>query len=1364
MSDVSPTSELSPVKQALLEIRRLRAQLAQRQTAAGTEPIAIVGIAIRFPDGIASLDSLWKVLAAGEHSITGTPADRWDENALYDVDADRAGRTYARHGGFLKDADRFDAELFGITPREAESMDPQHRILLELTWEALEDAGIPATRLSGTRAGVFIGLCNSDYGRMLMEDRDDIDAYSSFGLAISIAAGRISYFLDSKGPSMVVDTACSSALAAVHLACKSLASGESSLAITGASNLMLTPDATISFTHARMLARDGQCKTFDAAADGYVRADGCAIVILKRLSDAVADNDRVYAVIRGSAVNHDGRSAGLTAPNGPAQTAVIQEALRDAKLAAADVDYVEAHGTGTPLGDPIELQALGAAYGEGRAADRKLLVGSIKTNIGHLEAAAGFAGLVKIVLALRHEFLPPHRNFAAPNPRVDWDNLPISVVNKAFRWQRGARPRRAGVSAFGFSGTNVHLLLEEAPLPAESAAATKPSGPDCLFVLSARSEAALRELAARYAVWLDESTAAIDDICRSVATGRSHLRHRLTAIVRDRTELADALRAWLAGSNDGLVKSAFAEQPAPQLGIFCPPLSAADAAATAKALRADSPAFASAWDSFAAAVAPEALDGPAADFDPAQVVALQYALGRFWTLLETGPCAVFGTGVGEIAAASLAGLLSPTDALVRARARPGATPTRAKGTGHFISTRSGRSETVWDDRLQDGRARPRLEDAARAAEAAGAGFLLILGGDGGTAPAAIQQRATLLGQSAEAAWRSVLEGLAARYLADANISWDALYLERGGAGARPKLDLPIYAFQRQRFWRPQTHSRASRLPSQAEVPANWPKAVNSVRLQSESGPLGWDVTTYPTRWRRFEELAAGHAIKTFVELGAFASAGARASTDDLVKRHGIVPLYGRVLNRWLNLLVQEGVLRSDGDAFVSPQPLRERDLSTVSRDIDQLLTDDPDMLGYVRRTSARLKDLLTGRMSPLEVLFPGGSLEMAEGIYERSASARYLNSMVAAAVRSAVEDHRGSEPFRLVEAGAGTGGTTSRLAEFFPSDGEYWFTDLSDVFLGRARRRYEKNPAFRFTKYNLEQPPPPELPVGATDVVLAANVVHATRDVGATIRGLRSLLKPGGLLILLESTLHHSGFDLTIAFVEGWSSFDDKYRVSHPLLSADRWVELLGECGFVEADRFPKSGAAADNIGQHVVLGRNSLVASANVVTSTARTGPAEAPAKVVSAQAAAAVRTGSPVGQDRRKELEQVVRTCAARIMHLDPATRPGPRERFSDLGMDSLMALQLRSDLAEGLGLGDLLPSTIAFDTGTVERLTEELLRLTDSAAGAAPAGQTPVPADRATAPGAISQAALEKFSDDQVEALLAQRVLANEGILER
>jgi 3-oxoacyl-(acyl-carrier-protein) synthase/SAM-dependent methyltransferase len=1348
--------QLSPVKQALLEIRRLRAQLAERQLAPQAEPIAIVGMAIRFPNGIVSLDDLWKVLAAGEHGITATPTDRWSDDGYYDADADRKGKTYARHGGFQKDVDLFDAEFFGITPREAESMDPQHRILLELAWEALEDAGIAATSLSGTRTGVFIGLGNSDYGRMLMDDREDIDAYTAFGLALSIAAGRISYFLDAKGPSLVVDTACSSALASIHLACKSLVLGESSLALAGASNLMLTPDATICFTHARMLARDGQCKTFDAGADGYVRADGCAIIVLKRLRDAVADNDRVYAVIRGSAVNHDGRSAGLTAPNGPAQTAVIREALRDAKLEPADVDYVEAHGTGTPLGDPIELQALAAAYGEGRDPDRKLLVGSIKTNIGHLEAAAGLAGLVKVVLALRQEVLPAHRNFTAPNPRVEWNGLPICVVSKPLAWQRGARPRRAGVSSFGFSGTNVHVLLEEAPLPPVTEAA-QPCGHECLFALSARSEPALRALAARYAAWLDESTATIDDICRSAALSRAHMRHRLTVVVRDRAQLADALRKWSAGGIEGPVRYAFADQPIAQLGIFCAPLSAADASANAKALMAASAAFALAWNGFAAAVAPQVLDGPAADFDPAQVVALHFALGRLWMQLGVRPSAVLGTGVGEVAAATLTGLLSPADALLRARAKPGPPPKLSQGLGNFISTRSGRNEAVWDDRPHDGRSRPRLEEAARVAAASGVGFVLILGGDKAVVPAAIQQRATALGATAETAWASVLEALATLYLANLDVSWEALYAVREGTLARPKLDLPTYAFQRRRFWRPQ-QTRARAIQSSAAQPTNWAKAVSSVHLQSNTGPLGWNVNNYVTCWERFDDLQAGHAGNTLLDFGEFASAGARASADDLVKRHGIAPIYRRLLHRWMLLLTRQGLLQNEGDVFVSAQPLRPRDLSATWREVDRLLVDDRDMFGYAERTCAKLRELLTGRVKPLEVLFPGGSLDAAEGMYERSPGARYLNAMVATGVRSALEDHRGGEPFRLVEAGAGTGGTTSSLADFFPADAQYWFTDLSDAFLARARLRFGKNPAFRFAKYNLDVAPPAELPVGAADVVLAANVVHATRDIGATLRSMRALLKPGGLLILLETTLHHSGLDLSIGFVEGWNSFADSYRVIHPLLDADRWTAVLGECGFTAAERFPRSGAAADNVGQHVILARNNLDAAVVSVSNSAAGRVVAAAADAASAQSAAP-RTAVPTGPGRRGELERLVRTCAARIMHLDPATRPGPRERFSDLGMDSLMALQLKSELSAQLDLGDALSATIAFDTGTVERLTDELMRL-DSTSQPQP---EPVAAP-AAAPGSISAAALADFSDDQVEELLAQRIRANEGIVGR
>jgi 3-oxoacyl-(acyl-carrier-protein) synthase/SAM-dependent methyltransferase len=1274
---VGSPSGLSPVKQALLEIRRLRAQLAERRRS-DAEPVAIIGMAVRLPGGIVRLEDFWQLLATGEDGIAAIPAERWDTAALYDADPDRPGKTYSRHGGFLADVDRFDAEFFGITPREAESMDPQHRILMELTSEALEHAGIPATRLAGSRTGVYIGLSNSDYGRLLLETTADIDAYSTFGLAGSVAAGRISYFLDAKGPSLMVDTACSSSLAAVHLACKDLAAGEASLAIVGAANLILTPEVTISFSHARMLARDGRCKTFDADANGYVRSEGCVVLVLKRLKDAEADGDRVLAVIRGSAVNHDGRSAGLTAPNGPAQQSVIQAALRDARLAPADIDYVEAHGTGTPLGDPIELQALGAAYGPGRPTGRNLLVGSVKTNIGHLEAAAGLAGLVKLVLSLRHEALPPHLHFAVPNSHVAWENLPVSVVQHLTAWPRTERPRRAGLSAFGFSGTNAHLILEEAPAAAARAAAP-PEDVECLFVLSARSEGALRDLVGRYVAFLDRSDAPLVEICRAAAEGRVHHRHRLGVIARERTALAGELRAWLAGHSPGRLQVAATRSSSPQVGFFCPAMTTGDARAHALALAAASPEFRA---------------DPGSDSGPAPVAALQQALGRFWMSLGVVPVTVYGVGTGATAAIALGGPAMPP-----------------------------------------------------AASMAAPDILLVLGQDEDGTPHTAGRQIAVLGAAPRSAWTGMLDALRTLYLAGADLAWDVFH--RSGGRAGPRLDLPTYAFQRQRYWRPRTVEKRIR------AAADWPKLVSTVSLQSETGPLGWDPCAYEARWRRFDELTAGHAVNTLVALGEFGHAGARASVDDLVRRHGFLPLYRNLLGRWLSLLAREEVLTEAGGTFASPLPLRRRDLSGVWGEVERLLADDPDMLTYARRGSAKLLELLTGRLSPLEVLFARGSLDTAEGIYERSPSARYLNAMVAAAVRSALEDHRGDGPFRLVEAGAGTGGTTSCLAEIFPRDGEYWFTDLSDAFLGRARRRFGGNPAFRFTKFDLGQPPPAELPIGRADVVLAANVVHATKDVGVSLDHLRALLKPGGLLVLIESTIHHSVFDLTIGFIEGWSSFADGYRAQHPLLSADRWTALLAERGFVDADRFPRRGTAPDNVGQHVVIGRNSLEAQ-SATAAPAAMAAARRPVET----ATPPLRPQGDRAAGDRAGIERFVRSCAARVMHLDPATRPGLRERFSDLGMDSLMALQLKAELAEGLGLGERLPATIAFDTGTVEELTDQILRLLAPSA-------TPDEPDAATTPGTpaglFTAEDLEALSDEAVEALLARRVPHNSTVTE-
>jgi acyl transferase domain-containing protein len=452
----------SLMQNAFLELRKLHAELnalKQRQT----EPIAIIGMGCRFPGGANDPETYWNLLKDGANAITEVPKNRWDIDVYYDRDPNVPGKMYTRYGGFVGEVDSFDPQFFGISPREAVSIDPQQRLLLEVSWEALENAGQTLEKLNGSRTGTFIGLTTDDYSRLLVNSSqlNGIDAYSSLGSLRCMAAGRLAYLYNLQGPTMQLDTACSSSLLSVHLACQSLRSRECDLAIAGGVNLMLSPEASISLCKMRALTADNRCKTFDAAADGYVRGEGGGIVVLKRLSDAVAEGDAILATIRGSAVNHDGFSNGLTAPNGLAQEAVIRQALENAGVAPEQIQYVETHGTGTALGDPIEVLALGKVLGQGRDTGDRVALGSVKTNVGHLESAAGIASLIKVVLSLQNQQIPPHLHLKEPNSYIPWAQLPITVPTHLTPWQPKQGSRLAGVSSFGFSGTNVHMIVEE---------------------------------------------------------------------------------------------------------------------------------------------------------------------------------------------------------------------------------------------------------------------------------------------------------------------------------------------------------------------------------------------------------------------------------------------------------------------------------------------------------------------------------------------------------------------------------------------------------------------------------------------------------------------------------------------------------------------------------------------------------------------------------------------------------------------------------------------------------------------------------------------------------------------------------------
>ena len=541
-------SNAEALKRALFAVKDLRAKLEALERAQ-KEPIAVIGAGCRLPGGVRNLEDYWQLLRNGVDAVTEVPRARWSLDQYYDPDPEAPGKMYTRSGAFVENIDKFDAQFFNMAPREAASLDPQQRMLLEVSWEALEHAGYAPDQLAGTATGVFVGISNNDFANYLLASRDvtQIDPYSGTGGAFCVAAGRISYVLGLQGPNLAVDTACSSSLVAVHMACQSLrAPRNAGLALAAGVNLILRPEVSIYFTKMRAISPDGRCKTFDAAGDGYGRGEGCGVIVLKRLSEAQRDGDNILALIRGSAVNHDGKSSGLTVPNAQAQQAVIREALADAGVDPLAVSYLEAHGTGTPLGDPIEIRSAIAALCVNRPAEHALIVGSAKTNFGHLEAAAGIAGLLKVVLALKHKEIPPHLHFKNPSPHIPWEELPLRVPTTLMPWppRETLGSRLAGVSSFGLSGTNAHVILqganeeneEKEPIQTRDVSAH-------LVTFSAKNENALRELAQRYAQHLAaHEELELADVAFTANTGRAQFAQRL-AIVADSTH---ALREKLA--------------------------------------------------------------------------------------------------------------------------------------------------------------------------------------------------------------------------------------------------------------------------------------------------------------------------------------------------------------------------------------------------------------------------------------------------------------------------------------------------------------------------------------------------------------------------------------------------------------------------------------------------------------------------------------------------------------------------------------------------------------------------------------------------------------------------------------------------
>jgi acyl transferase domain-containing protein/SAM-dependent methyltransferase len=1262
------------LREALLEIRALReAQELAR------EPIAVIGLACRFP-GADHPDAFWKLLIEGRDAVVEVPKDRWDAAAWHHPDPDAAGRIASRHGGFLPRIDEFDPGFFGISPREAAAMDPQQRLLLEIAWETLEHAGIPAERLRGGDVGVFTGLCFDDYARLTCADPQTIEPFGVLGTARSTAAGRIAYCLGVHGPVLQIDTACSASLAAVHLAMQSLRRGECSLALCGGVNLILDPTISVGFSRLKALAPDGRCKTFDGRADGYGRGEGCGMVALKPLRTALADGDTVLAVLRGSAMNHDGASNGLTAPNGQAQEALLRKALADAGLPPSDIDYVEAHGTGTALGDPIEVHALARVLGEGRTAP--LLIGSVKTNIGHLEGAAGIAGLIKAVLALRAGALPPSLHFRTPNPHIRWTELPVEVVATARPWpDAGDRPRRAGVSAFGMSGTNVHVLVEEAP-PSTPLVAAEGERTRHILALSARSDAALRAAAAALAERFAGGDAAPADLCHSANTGRDHFEWRAAVVGHD----AEEFRAGLWAIAEAPL--AANEVPAAPQVAFLFTGQGSQYVGMGRTLYETQPSFRSSLDECAAILDP-LLDKPLLEvmFDGGEDIhstlyaqpalfTLEYSLARLWQSFGVRPAAMLGHSVGEYVAACLAGVLNLEEALTLIAARGRLIQGLPAGGGMAaalaaeqrieaklaryptlaIAAVNGPCHTVVSGDLAALRVLAEELDAERVAclplkvshafhsprmEPILAEFARLVAGvalrpptlrvisnvtgavagedirradywvehlrrpvrfaDGlltlaelgvdvfleiGPHPTLAQLgRASLpdklwlpsLRRETDA-WEVMLNTLAELYRRGLPIDWRSFDRDH----PRRRVALPSYPFQRRRYWldgrgapRPAALAAAPAGPglyglaweALAEAPEAAPPPPASAIAERLGDVRHPDLDAYGVGLERLEALSFEYVAAAFRALGGLPPAGVPIRLDVWGRRLGLAERHARLFGRLMEMLGEAGCLRRTADGWVVARALPEVDPAAT---VAELRRDHPDLAAetdLVVRCGSELAEVLRGERDPLELLFPGGDAEPLARLYGESPAARVMNDLVARAVAAAVRDLPRGAPLRVLEVGAGTGATSAALLAVLPEGTEYWCTDLSNLFLKRARERFRQYPGLRTALLDLERPPEAqEFAERDFDIIVAANVLHATRDLRSSLDHARRLLRPSGLLLLIEGTARRGWLDISFGLTEGWwQCTDASLRPEHPLLSGEEWRKLLESCGFDQA-------------------------------------------------------------------------------------------------------------------------------------------------------------------------------------------------------
>ncbi len=1207
--------------------------------------VAIVGMSCRFPGGANSPKQYEDLLFAGRSGISVVPRERWSAERFYDPDPHAPGKMVTKWGGFLQGIDvaEFDHSFFGITPREARAMDPQHRILLETIVEALEDACIAPRSLVGTKTGVFLGIMMSDYAELLSSlGQDTIDPYRGTGTSFSAAAGRVSYLFGLQGPCFALDTACSSSLYALHHARESLLRGECDKAIVAGVNLLLSPSGTIFLSKGGFMSPDGQSRAFDAAANGYVRGEGCGVVILERVDDAVRSRHRTRAIVRGSAVNQDGRSAGLTVPNGPAQEVVIRDALSSAHVAPNEVDYVEAHGTGTQLGDPIEMNALAAVFGDGRPRTHPLIVGSVKTNLGHLEAAAGMASLIKLVLALERESIPKQLHFVQPNRKIDWEHLPVCVAAETLEWKRSPRRRIAGLSAFAFQGSNAHVIVEEAPvvLPEPPTSDAEPQ----LLVLSAKSPSALRRRAEALVDRLRTTPRlALSSVARALALGRDHHAQRMAVVCHNLDEARMRLEAFLReahspghSSDEAKVAILF-----PGTGVGPEALQRLCAAAPTLSARVDaarrrlSALFGCDVESLSARPPPE----QPASLPAAISVAFESLLAEEWRRAGVRAERVVAFGAGRWAAAVFAGALTLDDAFACVL-EPARLSSVSISTPRLAVLTSAARPLMTPEEIQTGL--EMLEPPVRESMAAmwptlgGLGINCLL-----TVGAASEGRVSSEGiRSIVPAWvrlsprECFLEALAALYVQGVDVAWSAVV-----DGAGQVVGVPTYPFERQRHWLDEPSDSGARA---------WSAAT---RFVAEPFP---DVEM--RRAESIERASVGYIVRALQEI---AGPGRALDLDQIQHRSTV--------ERWLAHLLKRGLAERDregrwaltaaaGEARVEVIGATPRE-SAPAEEI--LLAACGDALAAVVR----------GERDPRELLFPGGSSALMTQMYTESYGTRYFNAIQREIVARVVDTCGGDRALHVLEVGGGTGSTTAALLPVLPPDRtRYVFSDVSAFFLRGAQARFAQFPFVEYSVFDLDRDPRPQgLEPGSFDVIVAVNVLHACRDLSAVLERTASLLRHEGILLATEVTTPSAFFDITFGLVVQEVAREGQRVDGRVFLDLEGWRQALSRAGFEPIQRYPHD----DMLGTHVLAARR-VAAGRRAFSTSAR--------ELSSAQAGrrggtTALPPRTPAAP-RRTSAEDAVRHLIAEISNQDPA-QVQLDDRLSTIGLDSLMFVELRARL---------------------------------------------------------------------------------------